>query len=316
VDFQHYKAPLFLYSGHLQTIYPTLFRKVNPSIYLRERITTPDNDFLDLDWATADSQKLAILSHGLEGNSRRTYMVGMARAFNKSGWDALAWNFRTCSGEVNRQLRMYHSGTTDDLHTVITYALKKGYTRIVLIGFSMGGNQTLKYLAEYKNQISAAVTHAITFSVPCDLYYSSLKLAYWSNKIYMKRFLKLLKVKIQWKAKQYPDKVSMDGYSEIKNFYEFDDRYTAPVNGFKDAMDYYKQCSSKQFIAAIKIPTLIINALNDPFLSEECFPYQEVQENPLVKMETPRSGGHTGFVQFNKDKMYWSEKRALQFIET
>lgn len=311
-----YNPPFLLFNGHLQTIYPSLFRKVNTGLYKAERISTPDDDFLDLDWATVGSKKLAILSHGLEGNSRRTYMVGMAQALNGAGWDVLAWNFRGCSGSINRKLRMYHSGTTDDLHTVIQYAGLRGYDELAVIGFSMGGSQILKYLAEYRAVILSSIKKALVFSVPCDLLSSSQKLARWSNKMYMRRFLKLLKVKIAAKARQYPSKVDISGYDALKTFMEFDDRYTAPIHGFKDAKDYYNLCSSRQFIPQIKIPTLIINALNDPFLTPECFPYEEAESNTSVQLETPRQGGHTGFALFNEKDIYWSEQRALEFLNS
>ena len=142
-----YRAPLLFNNGHLQTLYPTMARKVNGIAYQRERIETPDDDFLDLDWSCTGSRKLAILSHGLEGNTHRPYMIGMARMLNRHGWDVLAWNYRACSGEINRQLRMYHNGCIDDLDCVVQHALKNGaYDTAALIGFSLGGNLTLMYL--------------------------------------------------------------------------------------------------------------------------------------------------------------------------
>ncbi len=135
-----YHPPLFLGNGHVQTIYPVLFRKVANVRYQRERITTPDDDFLDLDWSRTHSNRLAIISHGLEGNSTRSYVKGMVRAVNEAGWDALAWNYRGCSGEPNTQLRSYHNGATDDLAAVIDHAASTGsYTEIALIGFSLRG---------------------------------------------------------------------------------------------------------------------------------------------------------------------------------
>ena len=142
-----YTPPALLFNRHLETIYPSLIRKVDFRSPVRERITTPDDDFLDLDWYKQGSSRCVIISHGLEGNTQRSYMVGMAKAFFQAGYDVLAWNYRGCSGEVNRQLRFYHSGATDDLHTVVMHAVPH-YESLYLIGFSLGGNLTLKYLGE------------------------------------------------------------------------------------------------------------------------------------------------------------------------
>lgn len=310
-----YNPPFLLFNKHLQTIYPSLFRKVDTNLYQRERIDTPDGDFLDLDWVKPGNNKLAILSHGLEGSSHRSYMIGMARALNSSGWDALAWNFRFCSGEPNNKLRMYHSGTTDDLATIIAHAQKNVYKEIALIGFSMGANQILVYLGQQGDRVPKIIKKAVVFSVPCDLKGSANKLAKWSNKIYMNRFIKMLGEKIEYKSKMFPDQLSFKGYENIKTFKDFDDRYTAPIHGFKNAEDYWAKCSSKQFIKGIKRPALIVNALNDPFLSKSCFPYDEVADNSFVSLETPKNGGHVGFVSFNRNDLYWSEKRALMFLK-
>ena len=312
---QTYKPPFLLKNGHLQSIYPSFSRKLDTSFYERERITTPDDDFLDLDWSCIGSKQLAIISHGLEGNSFRPYVVGMVNAINKHGWDALAWNFRSCSQETNRKLRFYHNGTTDDLEFIINHATNTGrYESIALIGFSMGGNLSLVYLGQKGANINQIIKKAVVFSVPCDLEGSSIKLAKLINKIYMKRFLNMLHKKIKAKQEIFPHKISDSDYNKIKNFKDFDDRYTAPIHGFKNAEDYWHKCSSKQFIPQIKIPTLIVNAANDPFLSESCYPIEEAAANQNILLEIPPSGGHVGFIEFNKEKMYWSERRAVQFL--
>jgi len=302
-------------TGHFYSIYPSLFRKLSPDLYTRERINTPDDDFLDLDWARVGSKKVAIISHGLEGSSYRHYAIGMAKTVNKIGYDALAWNFRFCSGEINKKMRMYHSGSIDDLETVIKHAISRGYEEVVLIGFSMGGNQTLMYLGKESENIPKQITKAIVFSVPCHLKSSSQKLMRRSNSIYMKRFLGYLGKKMEMKAVAYPDKIDISDYKKIKTFKQFDDRFTAPIHGFKDAEDYWKKCSSKLYIPSIEIPTLIVNALDDPFLAEECFPHQEVAGNKNVSMENPKFGGHVGFVLWNKENEYWSEKRVKEYLK-
>lgn len=315
IERSSYRAPFFLVNGHLQTIFPSLFRKVSGVSYRRERIETPDGDFLDLDWSEAGSKRAAIISHGLEGNTSRAYMMGMSRALNRAGWDALPWNFRGCSGEPNRKLRSYHSGATDDLHTVISHVLSQGkYSEIALIGFSLGGNVTLKYLGERGGEVHSFIRKAAAFSVPCHLASGSRKLAQPSNKLYMKRFLRMLHEKIKAKMEIMPGQLDDAGYESIKDFKGFDDRYTAPIHGFANAEDYWQKCSSKQFIPCITLPTLLINARNDPFLSKECFPVEEARGNPNFYLEMPEAGGHTGFVEFNDSGEYWSEKRAMEFL--
>ncbi len=317
IERSSYRPPFMLRNGHLQTVLPSLLRKVPGNLYERERINTPDDDFLDLDWARVGSSRIAILSHGLEGNSRRHYMVGMARMLNQSGWDALAWNYRSCSDEPNRRLRMYHNGAIDDLDQVAAHALNTGrYTAAALIGFSLGGNLTLVYLGTKGAELDARIRKAVVFSVPCDLKASALELARPINRIYMNQFLRSLHGKIRAKMALLPGQIDDDGYERIRNFKDFDDRYTAPMHGFRDAEDYWARCSSGQFIPGIRIPALIVNALDDPFLAGGCYPVRESTASRFVHFEQPRSGGHVGFMQFNRDHSYWSERRAIEFLQT
>lgn len=311
-DLLNYLPPFFLFNPHLETIFPALLRRVTLTAYTRERITTPDDDFLDLDWLQKDFEQVAIISHGLEGSSQRPYVKGMAKALHDNGFDVLAWNFRGCSGEMNRQLRFYHSGATDDLHTVIDHvtALRK-YKSISLVGFSLGGNITLKYLGERK--VSPFIRKAAVFSVPMDLQSSCEKISRRANTVYSNRFVRSLKKKIRIKARMRND-LDTSRLARIKTLTEFDDAYTAPLHGFRDAKDYYSQCSSIRFVNDIKTPTLIINTSNDPFLSQECFPAALLEGHPYVKLEILSRGGHVGFTQFNKNGLYWSEQRALEFL--
>jgi len=309
-----YKPPAYFANGHIQTIYPALFRKIKNDFYMRERIQTPDDDFLDLDWSKAESDKLAIISHGLEGSTDRAYVTGMVKALNKNGWDALAWNFRSCSGEVNRRLRWYHNGATDDLDTVVQHVIQNSsYVEIALIGFSMGGNLSLVFLGEKGEKVSSLIKKAVVFSVPCDIKASAAELAKFKNKIYMKRFLGMLRTKIKAKMKLLPGEIDDIGYRRIQNFKDFDDRYTAPIHGFKDAEDYWKKCSSARFIYSIRIPTLLVNAKDDPFLGPGCFPFTKAEASEYVFLEGPDSGGHVGFMDFSSSE-YWSEQRAVEFL--
>jgi predicted alpha/beta-fold hydrolase len=279
--------------------------------YERERIQTPDNDFLDLDWLKRGASKVVIISHGLEGNTSRAYMKGMAHAFFGHDFDVLTWNFRGCSGEINKQLRFYHSGATDDLDCIVHHAANKGYNEIYLVGFSLGGNMTLKYLGE--KEPFGKIVKAAVFSVPMDLHSSCLKISKPSNWLYSNRFLNSLKAKIIAKSR-VRDGLDIQGIDKIKTLIDFDDHYTAPLHGFSNAVDYYNRCSSIHFVESIKTPTLIVNAQNDPFLSEQCYPYPRLRSHPYVQFEDPGFGGHVGFAQFTKNGLYWSEERALSFM--
>jgi predicted alpha/beta-fold hydrolase len=310
-----YSAPRFFSNPHVQTIFPSLFRTVNDVQYQRERIETPDGDFLDLDWSRIGSHRVALVLHGLEGDSSRTYMRGMVRVLKKNWWDAAAMNFRSCSGECNRTLRFYHSGETEDIHTVVNHIVADGrYSAIVLVGFSLGGNVILKYLGEQGTQLQELVKKAVVFSVPCDLTSGATKLGNLSNRLYLKRFLRMLHEKIRMKMHLMPGSITDEGYGDIKNFTDYDERYTAPIHGYSSAADYWTKASSKPGIPHISIPTLLVNAADDPFLAKPCYPVEEAKESPNFFLEIPPHGGHVGFVAFGSGGVYWSESRAATFL--
>ena len=316
IENSSYKVPFLFRSKHLNTIIPSTFRKVKGVNYERERIELPDDDFLDLDWSRFGSNKIAIVCHGLEGKSHRVYVRGMVRALNRRGWDAAAVNYRGCSGEPNRLLRSYHSGSTDDLHTIVTHVAGTGkYRKISLIGFSLGGNLILKYLGENVYPIPSSVKIAAAVSTPCDLDSSVNEMDRWRNRIYLRRFLRMLHEKIRDKMRILPGEINDDDFSSIKTLRQFDDRY-APIHGFKDAKDYYEKCSSGQFLSGIKIPTLVINARDDPFLSRECYPIKEAKRSRYLHLEMPKHGGHTGFFLNSRSGDYWHEERVMEFIGT
>ncbi|WP_419813485.1 YheT family hydrolase [Bacterioplanoides sp.] len=312
-----YRPPRGFANGYVQSIYPTLFRNLDLPGLKRERLELDDGDFLDLDWSLCRegrTSSLVIVSHGLEGHSRRPYVLGTLRQANREGLDALAWNFRSCSGEPNRLPRMYHSGATDDLHRVVCHALQQGYQRVHLVGFSMGGNLSLLY-AGRDAHMPQAVASVSGFSVPCDLKGSANQLAGRRNRIFMWRFLRDLRVKVEQKAQRFPDRVSADGYPQIRTFRQFDDRYTAPLHGFKDALDYWQQSSCLSYLSQLKIPALLVNADNDPFLSAACYPRAMARQHDYLHLEVPDSGGHVGFIERSTDQTYWMEKRALAFVK-
>lgn len=310
-----YRAPSWLPGGHAQTIFPALFRKTPCVTKRSERLELADGDFIDLAWAESGRGRLAILSHGLEAHFRTEYIQGMAAALVRAGWDVLAWNFRGCGGEPNRLLRMYHSGATEDLHAVVFHALAcHPASRIDLIGFSLGGNLTLKYLGENPALLPSRLHRAVAFSTPCDLACSSHTLSRISNKLYMERFLINMRSKIRAKKRLFPDQLDLRGLNSIRTFQEFDDRFTAPIHGFRDAADYWKRNSSRQFLTGIANPTLLVNAVNDPFLGPDCYPREEAAESDVFYFEAPEEGGHVGFPPANGAGEYWSERRAMEFL--
>jgi len=311
---QAYRAPLWLPDGHTQSIYPALFRKIPLTHSHSERMELPDGDFLDVDWhmrsKALHEKPLLIVSHGLEGSSRRHYVTGLIRAMPE--FNALAWNYRSCSGDPNRNLRFYHSGATEDLDFVIQQAVARGVKDIYLAGFSLGGNLSLKWLGENAKKASQFVRKAVAFSVPLHLSSSSQQLTRRENRLYTHRFLQTLLEKVTEKSARYPMDITPSMLTSIRSLYDFDNVITGPLHGFKDAEDYYERNSSLYFLADIQVPTLIVNAKNDPFLSQECLPEQI--DSDFVQIELPDSGGHCGFYPRNYRGQTWAEQRAAAWF--
>jgi hypothetical protein len=309
-----YLPPLLFRNTYVNTIYPSLFRQVPDLHYQRKRIDTPDGDFLDLDWATQGRDKLVIVLHGLESSADRGYIKGMIRRFGMEGWDGLGMNFRGCSGEPNRLLRTYHIGETGDLDWVLRHVLAKNqYREIVLIGFSLGGNVVLKYLGEQEDRLFPEITKGIAISVPCEVMSANEEFNKLKNWIYMRRFMLSLNPKMHTKAQLFPDQYRIS-IPKPRSFDEFDGAFTAPVHGFANAEDYWTRNSSLQFIPKIKIPTLLVNALDDTFLSPACFPYDLAEQSSVFHLMTPRYGGHCGFYMPGKRNVFWSEEQAWAFV--
>jgi predicted alpha/beta-fold hydrolase len=312
-----YRPAVYLRNGHLQTILPSTLRRVPEVHYRRQQLELPDGDFISLDWALAGAApgaRLGIISHGLEGSSDRPYVRGMARAFNRAGIDALAWNYRGCGGEPNRLPRAYHLGDTADLAAVIDYALRQGYQEIFLTGFSAGGNVTLKYLGEAPECVPPQVKRAAVFSVPTDLKAGSENISRWQNRVYLRRFMASLRQKMRDKAVQLPGHFDLTGIDELHGFPEFDDRYTAPMHGFASADAYYAHAASGRYLGGINRPALLVNALNDPLLPPSCFPRAAAAASDFLYLETPATGGHVGFAESSPGGEYYSERRAIDFL--
>lgn len=319
-----FKTPFFQINGHIQTIIPSLFRKVDVE-YLLEKINLPDSDFLHLNWAVnsnsvnsqnhiPSTKKLVIVTHGLEGDSTRHYVTGMVKIFIDNGFDGLAWDCRSCGGEMNLLPRFYHHGDANDLRSVISYAISKyEYEEIFLVGFSMGGSLTIRALAEYPEWVPKQVKKGIVASVPIDLPSSVAELCKPGKRFYMNRFLKKLHVRLKIKSRMFPENrlLNVEDYKKrIKDFYDFDSTYTAPLHGYKDAHDFYEKASVKPLLPNLDTPVLLIQAQNDPFLSPECF--ETNTSNSNVNLLITEKGGHVGF-QVRNSKLTFVESKALEF---
>lgn len=308
-------APFWQSNGHLQTLAPGILRRVQGIDYQRERIETSDDDFLDLDWIiTPGNKKLVVITHGLEGNSGAQYVKGTAKLFFQNGWDALAWNCRSCSGEMNRQFRMYHHGDTEDISAVINHALKtRGYESVVLVGYSMGANISMKFLGTQGQKLPKQVKAAAVFSAPCDIRAGADVLDRWDNALYKFRFMRDLYHKIKVKAIQHPGKIDISNFKKVRYWRDFDEYFSAPISGYASAADFHQQASAKNFLAGIKTPTLLVSALNDPILTPECFPIAIARNHPYFHLELTSGGGHCGFQAKGDKTFFWSERRALEF---
>ncbi len=307
--------PWYQYNADIQTIWPGVFRRISGVQYERERLELSDGDFVDLDWLDKGSRRLVLLTHGLEGNSERHYVKGMAKIFARQGWDALAWNCRSCSGEMNRKVRLYNHGEIEDIGEVIAHALKtKDYEQIVLIGLSMGGNISLKYLSVNAQTKPDCIKACIAISAPVDLGSSAAKLDLPEVAFYRKRFFKMLEAKMIIKAKQFPGIIDLENLKKIKCWEDFDNYFSAPINGYKNAQDFYYQASAINYMSELNVPSLLLNALNDPILTESCFPRTFAKNHQHLFLETPKLGGHVGFcLPWTSES--WAERRSLEFVE-
>ncbi len=300
-------------NGHYNTFIPYLFGHTPDVPYERVRLITPDDDFLDVDTVLAKNPRLIVLCHGLEGSSKSSYILHFAGHFIERKWDILSINYRGCSGEMNRNLRMYNSGTTDDLHFVLE-KFAGFYDEIALIGFSLGGNLVLKYLGEKIHPYPANILSAVALSSPVHLSDASQQLLKWDNFAYQLKFLWSLNRKLIQKNRQHPRQIALRKIFYTWNLYQFDDRFIAPIYGYRDAEDYYKQNQSIQWLDRLEVPSLLVNALDDPFLGPKCYPIQSAKGLDNFFICTPRFGGHVGFA-FDKNDRSWMLKVTESFIE-
>jgi len=329
-----YRAPIWLPGGHAQTIYPVLLGGAMPN-YQRERWETPDGDFIDVDFLvvnnsieipdntaknkaenTGNNTPLLILFHGLEGSSHSHYARALMRTLATRGWAGAVPNFRGCSGEPNRLARAYHSGDTAEIDWILRrFRQRFPQRRIVAAGVSLGGNALLKWLGEQGAAALGVVQAAAAISAPVDLTASGMALQQGFNVIYSKRFLATLVSKALAKLDRYPSLFNRDRMLAAKTLYDFDDIYTAPVHGYLGAYDYWARASAKPGLVDVRIPTLLINALNDPFLPASHLP-ENKQVSSVVTLEYPAGGGHVGFASNPFiGHLNWLPQRLLAFFD-
>jgi uncharacterized protein len=314
-----YRAPWWLPGGHLQTIYAHFLKRETDLCLRRERWETPDSDFIDLDWldSSEDSANLIVLFHGLEGCSSSHYARSLMKQSRRLGWRGVVSHFRGCSGENNRLLRAYHSGDSSEIDWILR-RLKENNPRakIYAVGVSLGGNVLLKWLGEQADRALGIVEKAAAVSAPVDLAAAAGVLDRGCRKlIYTRYFLRTLKQKSLYKIAKHQLQIDLHQVRAASTFHQIDDLFTAPVHGFESAEDYWAQSSSKPWMAQIRVPTLLINARNDPFLPAVALPdVKEVSQS--VILEYPDSGGHVGFISGRfPGNLDWLPQRIFSFFQ-
>lgn len=310
-----FRPSWWIKNRHLQTIWGAFFRTL-PHLPDMKRIQVElqDGDFVDVDVCFEEERPLVLLLHGLEGSKDSHYIRGLCSVLTEKYSVAILY-FRGCSGVSNRLLKSYHSGISDDLQQVLRRLAEKNYKVEYLVGFSLGGNVLLKWLGE--NHCHKQIKAAVAVSVPLLLDESANTIDSGFAKLYAWNLLKTLKQKVLSKKQQYSDEISLS-HKQIKNlntFWEFDEKITAPFNGFLSARDYYQKCSSQQFLTNISVPTLIIHASDDPFMNDKVIPNQAQLSNQ-VTFELAEHGGHVGFIKgrFPWQAEYYLEERIPEFL--
>ncbi|CAI87943.1 MULTISPECIES: hydrolase [Pseudoalteromonas] len=313
-----FKPAWWMTNRHVQTIMPRFFRPFHHTRYQLEQLDTPDGDFIELAWSLPHNETapLAVVLHGLEGNINSFYAKGMMKALKKQGFAVVLMHFRNCSTEVNRLPRAYHSGDTADLSFFINH-LKQLYPNrpLVAVGFSLGGNVLAKYLGEQQQQ--CPLSAAALVSAPYDLSASSDVIRKSLGKIYQKYLLDRMKKSMQRKLPQIKQQISIttDQLMEIDDLLEFDNQLTAPLHGFENAHDYYRQASAMPYLKHIAVPTLIIHAKDDPMLSIKAVPSrQDVSEH--VTLRISEKGGHVGFISGKNPfkPVFWLEQAVPSYF--
>jgi len=314
-----FNPSFFLKNKHIQTMYASFFRKFPKHDFFIENFTLNDGDFIECYWYKRPTNKpIVMLFHGLAGSYKSHYIQGMMQELYENGFDSVVVHFRSCSGVMNKKVQTYHSGKTDDALEYMQ-SLKQRLPNIKLfgVGFSLGANMLLKLLGEEKE--NSLLTSAIAVSAPMmlDVCADSINKSFskFYEQMLVKNLNKLLKQKYETHDMQKLIGLKKEDIKNIKTFWEFDEIYTAKVNGFKSAQDYYTKCSAKQFLKDIHIPTLIIHSKDDPFMSKNILPYKD-EVSLHVELEIYENGGHVGFVNGSLFKPeHWLEKRAVEYFK-
>ncbi len=294
-----YRAPLWLPGGNLQTLYPALLARLPAVAYRRERWDTPDGDFIDLDWTvarTATNTPLIVLFHGLEGSSGSHYARSIMHAATHRGWQGVVVHFRGCSGELNRLPRAYHSGDSSEIDWILRRLRQRhADAPLYAAGVSLGGNALLKWLGEQHDAALSVISRAVAVSAPVDLTAAGAALERGFNMVYTRNFLATMKRKSLEKLRLHPGLFDADRVSAARTLREFDDLVTAPLHGFRNVDDYWTRASSKPGLRRIAVPTLMLNARNDPFLPASALPLED-EVSAAVTTWFPAAGGHVGFI--------------------
>ncbi|MDH3309257.1 MAG: hydrolase [Gammaproteobacteria bacterium] len=298
-----------------QTLWARLARRAPKLFFQRERLELPDGDFLDLDWTENGSGPIVMVLHGLEGSSQSPYARGMMQAIKRRGWRGVVMHFRGCSGEPNRLARSYHSGDTGDLaHVISTLQQREPRTRVSIVGFSLGGNVLLKWLGNTGRE--TPVRAAVAVSVPYVLQSAADRLNRGFSRLYQRQLIRSLRLTVAEKRKRIALPIKIQDLSTLKSFRDFDEYVTAPLHGFDSADHYYTVSSSRQYLKGIAVPTLLLHARDDPFMTEKVIP----RKNELpdsVTLEVYPYGGHVGFVSgtWPWRTNYWLEERIPKYLE-
>jgi len=308
-----FKAAWWLANPHLQTLWPTFFKKRPQLDLTSEKVELDDGDFLDLKWTKNHSDKVVIVIHGLEGSLESHYVPSLIKQLSDENYKVCFMHLRGCGDQHNRLARSYHSGASDDLEAVVNHIDQQLKMKIhAAIGFSLGGNLLLKWLGEQGDK--ARVNRAIAISVPFELNDAALRLKKGFSTFYQKHLVTRLQKRYKEKFETLGSPLKIN-VNELQTFHQFDDQVTAPLNGFKDVDDYYQQSSSKQFIKHIKVNTLILHDYTDPFMFRHTAPKEDDLSNS-VTLELTENAGHVGFIEGDilGVARYWAEKRISEWL--
>lgn len=310
-----YRAPRWLPGGHVQTIYPLLLKGASPP-YRRERWDTPDGDFIDLDWVAGPlDAPLVVLFHGLEGSSQSHYARALMRAVSAQGWRGVVVHFRGCSGEPNLLPRAYHSGDADEIDWILK-RLRAAHraSPLYVMGVSLGGNALLKWAGTRGAECRVVADAIAAISAPLDVTIAGHTMSRRANRIYQNNFLATMKPVAAEKYRRFPGLFDARRVAEATTLMEFDDAFTAPLHGFKDVHDFWSRVSSKPHLVDVRIPALVLNARNDPFLPADALPKPH-EVSSSVLLEQPEEGGHVGFASGAfPGNIDWLPQRAIQFF--